>query len=239
MVLLAFHLLTRRAFSPFSWYSWELSEGFMDLEWDLLLGTIVFWQAERMEKLSTMMLEYDHTPRTWKWGMWSKMVKLWTTRQWRQWQLTIYLGPSAPSFNPLNQNQWLHRFEDHTSSVKALAWCPFQSNLLASGGGDNDRCIKFWNTHTGACLKPVHTGSQVWSLLGIRRENCQALMDLQWTNWLFGICQWLRVQSLLAILLEFYSRLRYRDPLSVAYMAGFRIVSYLLHCFLVCRLKIY
>ncbi|ONK56089.1 uncharacterized protein A4U43_C10F4020 [Asparagus officinalis] len=45
-----------------------------------------------------------------------------------------------------NQNQWLYRFEDHTSAIKALAWCPFQSNLLASGGGDNDRCIKFWNT---------------------------------------------------------------------------------------------
>ncbi|KAI3904399.1 hypothetical protein MKW98_014579 [Papaver atlanticum] len=42
--------------------------------------------------------------------------------------------------------QWLHRLEDHTAAVKALAWCPFQANLLASGGGGGDRCIKFWNT---------------------------------------------------------------------------------------------
>ncbi|PNX65675.1 anaphase-promoting complex subunit cdc20-like protein, partial [Trifolium pratense] len=29
----------------------------------------------------------------------------------------------------------LHRFEEHRAAVKALAWSPFQSNLLASGGG--------------------------------------------------------------------------------------------------------
>ena len=59
------------------------------------------------------------------------------------------------------QNTYLHRFEDHMAAVKALAWCPFQSNVLASGGGGGDRCIKFWNTHTGACLNSVDTGSQV------------------------------------------------------------------------------
>ncbi|KAH1076942.1 hypothetical protein GYH30_052450 [Glycine max] len=48
--------------------------------------------------------------------------------------------------------RWLHRFEEHRAAVKALAWCPFQANLLASSGGGVDHCIKFWNTHTGACL---------------------------------------------------------------------------------------
>lgn len=67
--------------------------------------------------------------------------------------------------------QWLHRFEEHTAAVKALAWCPFQSNLLASGGGGGDRCIKFWNTHTGACLNSVDTGSQVCALLWNKNER--------------------------------------------------------------------
>ncbi|KAG7981031.1 hypothetical protein I3843_05G212200 [Carya illinoinensis] len=67
--------------------------------------------------------------------------------------------------------QWLHRLEDHISAVKALAWCPFQSNLLASGGGGGDRCIKFWNTHTGACLNSVDTGSQVCALLWNKNER--------------------------------------------------------------------
>lgn len=69
------------------------------------------------------------------------------------------------------QNQWVHRMEDHTAAVKALAWCPFQSNLLASGGGGNDRCIKFWNAHTGACLNSVDTGSQVCALLWNKNER--------------------------------------------------------------------
>jgi cell division cycle protein 20 (cofactor of APC complex) len=56
---------------------------------------------------------------------------------------------------------YLHRFDDHQAAVKALAWCPFQSNLLASGGGTADRCIKFWNTHTGACVNSIDTKSQV------------------------------------------------------------------------------
>ncbi|KAI4320577.1 hypothetical protein MLD38_034042 [Melastoma candidum] len=33
-----------------------------------------------------------------------------------------------------------------TSAVKFLAWCPFRENMLASGGGMGDHCIKFWNT---------------------------------------------------------------------------------------------
>lgn len=58
----------------------------------------------------------------------------------------------------------VHRMTAHAAAVKALAWCPFQSNLLASGGGTADRCIKFWNTHTGALLNSIDTGSQVLQL---------------------------------------------------------------------------
>jgi len=53
----------------------------------------------------------------------------------------------------------------HQAAVKALAWCPWERNLLATGGGTADRCIKFWNTKTGACLNSIDTGSQVCSLL--------------------------------------------------------------------------
>ncbi|KAK3437668.1 hypothetical protein EUGRSUZ_C02311 [Eucalyptus grandis] len=65
--------------------------------------------------------------------------------------------------------QWLHKIEAHTATVKALAWCPFQANLLASGG--SDRCVKFWNTCTGTCLNSVDTGSQVCALLWSKRER--------------------------------------------------------------------
>ncbi|PKA45967.1 Protein fizzy-like 2 [Apostasia shenzhenica] len=82
----------------------------------------------------------------------------------------ISMAGSSSTAAP-NQNQWLHRFEDHNAAVKALAWCPFQSNLLASGGGGTDQCIKLWNTQTGACLNSVDTGSQVCGLLWNKNER--------------------------------------------------------------------
>ncbi|AED93749.1 Transducin/WD40 repeat-like superfamily protein [Arabidopsis thaliana] len=76
---------------------------------------------------------------------------------------------SLASSNPTRQ--WLHRFEEHTAAVRALAWCPFQASLLATGGGVGDGKINFWNTHTGACLNSVETGSQVCSLLWSKSER--------------------------------------------------------------------
>ncbi|KAI9230455.1 MAG: WD40-repeat-containing domain protein [Piptocephalis tieghemiana] len=52
----------------------------------------------------------------------------------------------------------------HSAAVKALAWCPWQTNLLASGGGSSDRRIQFWNTSNGANLGTIDTGSQVTAL---------------------------------------------------------------------------
>ena len=54
--------------------------------------------------------------------------------------------------------------KNHRAAVKALSWCPWQLNLLATGGGYNDRHIHFWNTTTGARVNSVDTGSQVTSL---------------------------------------------------------------------------
>eukprot|EP01018_Ginkgo_biloba_P016942 Gb_40987 [translate_table: standard] len=68
-------------------------------------------------------------------------------------------------------SQYLHRLDEHRAAVKALAWCPFQSNLLASGGGSADRCIKFWNTHTGSCLNTIDTNSQVCALMWNKHER--------------------------------------------------------------------
>lgn len=53
----------------------------------------------------------------------------------------------------------------HQAAVRALAWCPWQSNVLATGGGTADRCIKFWNIGNGTCTNSVDTNSQVCSLL--------------------------------------------------------------------------
>ncbi|PON20537.1 WD repeat domain-containing protein [Trichoderma gamsii] len=61
---------------------------------------------------------------------------------------------SVPKFTKAN----------HKAAVKALAWCPWNSNLLATGGGSYDRHIHFWNSTTGARVNSIDTGSQVTSL---------------------------------------------------------------------------
>ena len=57
-----------------------------------------------------------------------------------------------------------HQKTNHRAAVKALSWCPWQPNLLATGGGSYDRHIHFWNTTTGARTNSIDTGSQVTSL---------------------------------------------------------------------------
>ena len=50
---------------------------------------------------------------------------------------------------------------EHQAAVKALAWCPWQNNLLASGAGTADRAIKIWNANNDAIVQSVDTKSQV------------------------------------------------------------------------------
>lgn len=61
---------------------------------------------------------------------------------------------AAPKFTKTN----------HKAAVKALAWCPWNMNLLATGGGSYDRHIHFWNSTSGARVNSIDTGSQVTSL---------------------------------------------------------------------------
>ncbi|KAF3987988.1 hypothetical protein FT663_04215 [Candidozyma haemuli var. vulneris] len=53
---------------------------------------------------------------------------------------------------------------NHRAAVKAMAWCPFQNSLLATGGGTSDKTIHFWNTSTGARVNSIETESQISSL---------------------------------------------------------------------------
>ena len=64
-----------------------------------------------------------------------------------------------------------HQIMHHQAAVKAIAWCPHQPNLLASGGGTADRKICFWNTTTGALLQEIDTNSQVCSLVWSKHEK--------------------------------------------------------------------
>lgn len=58
--------------------------------------------------------------------------------------------------------QWIKR--NHNAAVKAISWCPYTPNLLATGGGQTDKYIHFWNTINGNKIGSIETGSQVSSL---------------------------------------------------------------------------
>lgn len=58
-----------------------------------------------------------------------------------------------------------YTISDHTAAVRALDWCPWASNILASGGGSGDMRLMIHDTQKNYCLKNIHTSSQVCALL--------------------------------------------------------------------------
>ncbi|KAF1955331.1 WD40 repeat-like protein [Byssothecium circinans] len=126
-------------------------------------GEVQIWDVEEGTKLRSMLghetrvgvmgwnkhilstgarsgLVYNHDLAT---GANDNLVSIWDAR-----------SLAAPKFTKTN----------HRAAVKAVSWCPWQSNLLATGGGSNDRQIYFWNTTTGARINHIPTDSQVTSL---------------------------------------------------------------------------
>ncbi|KAG7272488.1 hypothetical protein CRUP_005960 [Coryphaenoides rupestris] len=76
----------------------------------------------------------------------------------------VYVWPGVMEGSVGNGGQSLHSWSDHQGAVKALAWCPWQANILASGGGTSDRHIRIWNVYSGSCITAHDTQSQISSL---------------------------------------------------------------------------
>ncbi len=62
-------------------------------------------------------------------------------------------------------------FNESAAAVKALAWCPWQKNTLATGSGTADRHIRFYNTQAGSLINKIDTNSQVCSLVWSTTEK--------------------------------------------------------------------
>ncbi|WZH42549.1 WD40-repeat-containing domain protein [Fusarium acuminatum] len=65
-----------------------------------------------------------------------------------------YLGPGV------ERHRW-----NHGAAVKAIAFCPWRRELVATGGGSNDKCIHFFHTPSGAALATISVSAQVTSLI--------------------------------------------------------------------------
>lgn len=57
-----------------------------------------------------------------------------------------------------------HRW-NHGAAVKAIAFCPWRSGLVATGGGSQDKAIHFYHTTTGASLAMIPVCAQVTGLV--------------------------------------------------------------------------
>lgn len=79
------------------------------------------------------------------------------------------------------------RLTHHQAAVKALAWCPWKRNILASGGGTADRTIRIWNSALGTNLSAVDTNSQVcaleWSNTYMELVSSHGFSDNQLILW--------------------------------------------------------
>ncbi|XP_040434801.1 cell division cycle protein 20 homolog B [Falco naumanni] len=59
----------------------------------------------------------------------------------------------------------------HSSAVKAMNWCPWQSKVLATGGGMKDRILRVWDINCEKIIQSAATDSQVCSLLWLPQTS--------------------------------------------------------------------
>ena len=76
----------------------------------------------------------------------------------------------------------------HQAAVKAVAWCPWQPHVLASGGGTADRTIRLWNTSNGTLLNTIDTKSQVTTITAFFKgfgllSDKRGLLLTNWAKW--------------------------------------------------------
>ncbi|XP_071657952.1 cell division cycle protein 20 homolog B isoform X2 [Patagioenas fasciata] len=97
-----------------------------------------------------------------------------------KWSLTNQLLASGSSDGILNvwpgdpgvklQSQPLKTIP-HSSAVKAVNWCPWQSKILATGGGMKDGVLRVWDINQEKIIQSAATDSQICSLLWLPKTS--------------------------------------------------------------------
>ncbi|XP_074669773.1 cell division cycle protein 20 homolog B [Strix aluco] len=97
-----------------------------------------------------------------------------------KWSLTNQLLASGSSDGILNiwpsdpgvklQSQPLKTIT-HSSAVKAMNWCPWQSKVLATGGGMKDGILRVWDINREKIIQSAATDSQICSLLWLPQTS--------------------------------------------------------------------
>ena len=82
-----------------------------------------------------------------------------------------YLDNKLNDISYINENKPLITLNYHLGAVKGISWCPWIRNFIATGGGNHDQSIKFFNVDNNNLVNCINTGSQVCSLLWNKREK--------------------------------------------------------------------
>ncbi|NWW42228.1 CD20B protein, partial [Pedionomus torquatus] len=80
----------------------------------------------------------------------------------------LNIWPSDPSVK--SQSQPLKTIP-HSSAVKAVNWCPWQSGILATGGGMEDGVLRVWDINREKIIQSAATASQICSLLWLPKTS--------------------------------------------------------------------
>ncbi|XP_035166706.1 cell division cycle protein 20 homolog B [Oxyura jamaicensis] len=81
---------------------------------------------------------------------------------------TLNIWPSDPGVKV--QSQPLKTIS-HSSAVKAMNWCPWQSKVLATGGGMKDGILRVWDINREKIIQSAATDSQICSLLWLPKTS--------------------------------------------------------------------
>jgi WD40 repeat protein len=74
----------------------------------------------------------------------------------------------------LNDQNLFKSHRLHKGAVKALQWCPWRANILASGGGHSDHKILLWNSESEEIEQVLEGKSQITGLAW--RESAKDLL---------------------------------------------------------------
>ncbi|XP_061586241.1 cell division cycle protein 20 homolog B-like [Cololabis saira] len=101
-------------------------------------------------------------------------------------------GPKGPQQPIMTMEQ--------PSAVKALGWCPWQREVIATGGGWKDGELRVWDTRSGSCLTSVNTNSQICSLRWAEKKRYlvtgHGLPHHQVTSWAWEFPSLRRIHQL-------------------------------------------
>ncbi len=75
------------------------------------------------------------------------------------------------NYNDIYDHKPLITLNYHKAAVKAISWCPWLKNIIATGGGNKDKSIKLYNVDNNIMVNNINTGSQVCCLLWNKREK--------------------------------------------------------------------